>query len=105
MLGGDHMASLVVTPDIIEFVDMLSVDGECSSNLQEITVDELSDSYINKSLRDLDLRKLTGCSVIGFKNADNEYVVNPDASTRLLKGSKLIVLGQPDEVAKLHALL
>ena len=24
MLGGDHMASLVVTPDIIEFVDMLS---------------------------------------------------------------------------------
>ncbi len=33
-LGGDHMASLVVTPNIIEFVDMLSVEGEFSANLQ-----------------------------------------------------------------------
>lgn len=103
-IGGDHMASLVVTPDIIEFVDMLSVDGECSSNLQEITVDDLSDDYMNKSLRDLDLRKLTGCSVIGYKTSDNEYVVNPDSSTQLIKGSKLIVLGRPEQVAKLQTL-
>ncbi len=103
-LGGDHMASLVVTPDIIEFVDMLSVEGECSSNLKEITVDDLSTDYINKSILDLDLRKLTGCSVIGFKTPDNEYIVNPDASTQLLKGSKLIILGRPEQVDKLQTL-
>ena len=103
-LGGDHMASLVVTPDIIEFVDMLSIEGQFSSNLQEITIDDLSENYESKSIRDLDLRKLTGCSVIGFKTADNEYIVNPDASTQLEKGTKLIVLGRPEQVAKLRAL-
>lgn len=103
-LGGDHMASLVVTPDIIEFVDMLSIEGECSSNLQEIWVDELSEEYINKSILDLDLRRLTGCSVIGFKTPDNEYIVNPDATTKLIKGSTLIVLGRPEQVEKLQSL-
>jgi len=103
-IGGDHMASLVVTPDIIEFVDMLSIEGECSSNLQEIWVDELSQEYVNKSILDLDLRKLTGCSVIGFKTPDNEYIVNPDASTKLIKGSTLIVLGRPEQVDKLQTM-
>ena len=103
-LGGDHMASLVVTPDIIEFVDMLSVEGECSSNLQEIFVDDLSKEYMNKSILDLDLRKLTGCSIIGFKTPDNEYIVNPDATTQLVKGSKLILLGRPEQVEKLQTL-
>lgn len=103
-LGGDHMASLVVTPDIIEFVDMLSVEGECSSNLQEIFVDDLSKEYMNKSILDLDLRKLTGCSVIGFKTPENDYIVNPDATTQLVKGSKLILLGRPEQVEKLQTL-
>ena len=103
-IGGDHMASLVVTPDIIEFVDMLSIEGECSSNLQEIWVDELSNEYIDKSILDLDLRRLSGCSVIGFKTPDNEYIVNPDATTKLIKGSTLIVLGRPEQVEKLQSL-
>ncbi len=103
-LGGDHMASLVVTPDIIEFVDMLSLDGECTANLQEITVDELPDAYISKSIRDLDLRKKTGCSVIGFITPENDYVINPEADTKLIKGSKLIVLGRPEQVEKLQSI-
>ncbi|MDT0552456.1 potassium channel family protein [Urechidicola vernalis] len=103
-LGGDHMASLVVTPDIIEFVDMLSMEGELSANLQEVLVDNLPSSYLKKSIRDLDLRKKTGCSVIGFKNGNNDYIVNPEADITLDKGSKLIVLGRPEQVEKLKSL-
>ncbi|MCK5814319.1 MAG: potassium channel protein [Flavobacteriaceae bacterium] len=103
-LGGDHMAALVVTPDIIEFVDMLSVGGECSSNLKEIIVDDLSREYMNKSILDLDLRKQTGCSVIGFKTPEHEYIVNPDSTTQLVKGSTLILLGRPEQVEKLQSL-
>lgn len=103
-LGGDHMASLVVTPDIIEFVDMLSMDGESTANLQEILVDDLPKTYLSKSIRDLDLRKKTGCSVIGYKTIDNEYIVNPEAETKLIEGSILIVLGRPEQVIKLQTL-
>ncbi len=103
-LGGDHMASLVVTPDVIEFVDMLSLDGEYTANLREIVVDDLPKAYISKSILDLDLRKKTGCSVIGFKTNEDDYVVNPEADTTLVAGSKLIVLGRPEQIEKLQTL-
>lgn len=103
-LGGDHMASLVVTPDVIEFVDMLSVEGECSSNLQEIMVDDLPKAYMSQSILDLDLRKKTGCNVIGFITNEDEYIVNPEATTKLVKGSKLIVLGRQEQIEKLRTL-
>ena len=59
-LGGDHMASLVVTPDVIEFVDRLTIEGETTANLEEIAVDDLPKKYINKTILDLDLRRETG---------------------------------------------
>ena len=103
-LGGDHMASLVVTPDVIEFVDMLSVDGEFTANLQEIVVNDLPNAYISQSILDLDLRKKTGCSVIGFITDTDEYIINPEATTQLVAGSKLIVLGRPEQINKLQTL-
>lgn len=40
-LGGDHMASLVTTPDVIEFVDRLTIEGETTANLEEVAVNDL----------------------------------------------------------------
>lgn len=103
-IGGAHMASLVVTPDIIEFIDRLSIEGESSSNIEELVIENLPPEYTNKSIFDLDLRKRTGCTVIGFKTPGREYIINPDASTKLVPKSKLIVIGNPEEIQKLHKL-
>ena len=103
-LGGDHMASLVVTPDVIEFVDRLTIEGETTANLEEIAVDDLPKEYIDKTILDLDLRRKTGCTVIGFKAPDNSYLINPEASIVLQKDSYLIVLGRPEQISKLRAL-
>jgi voltage-gated potassium channel len=101
-IGGDHMASLVVLPDIIEFVDKLTSDGNCQTNLKEIEVNKLPERYLNKTILDLDLRRKTGCSVIGFKTPENEYQINPEADTKLISGSKLIVLGRKEQMEKLQ---
>ncbi len=103
-LGGNHMASLVVTPDVIEFVDRLTIEGETTANLEEIDVDELPKKYLNKTILDLDLRKKTGCTVIGFRNPDKDYIINPEASTALVEGAHLIVLGRPEQINKLREL-
>ena len=58
-LGGDHMASLVVTPDVIEFVGRLTVEGETTANLEEISVNDLPEKYLQKTILDLDLRRKT----------------------------------------------
>ena len=103
-LGGAHMASLVVTPDVIEFVDRLTVEGETTANLEEVDVNSLPKEYLGKTIFDLDLRKKTGCTVIGFKTSDGNYVINPEASIKLLADSRLIVLGKPEQIIKLRDL-
>lgn len=101
-LGGAHMASLVVTPDLIEFVNRLTVMGDVEANLEEISVNELPPEFILKTILDLDLRKKTGCNVIGFKTQENEYIINPDATTKLEKDTHLIVLGNKEQILKLR---
>ncbi|WP_223033832.1 potassium channel family protein [Hanstruepera marina] len=101
-IGGDHMASLVVVPDLIEFIDNLSIVGKANINIEEVEVSKLYDVSTVKTIRDLDLRRKTGCNVIGYKNIDGEYIVNPEADQKLMPGSKIIVLGRPEQIHKLN---
>ncbi|QXP61435.1 potassium channel family protein [Olleya sp. HaHaR_3_96] len=102
-IGGDHMASLVVVPDLIEFIDNLAIVGESNINIEEVQVEKLYDPNTGiKSILDLDLRHKTGCTVIGFKNGTGEYIVNPEAELKLVPGSKVIVLGRPEQIKKLN---
>jgi voltage-gated potassium channel len=103
-IGGDHMASLVVVPGLLEFIDNLSIVGKSNINIEEIAVEQLYDTSEIKTIRDLDLRKQTGCSIIGFKNANGEYLINPEASLKLIPNSKIIVLGRPEQIQKLNSM-
>lgn len=101
-LGGAHMASLVVTPDLVEFVDRLTIAGDVDANLEEISVNELPSEYINKTILDLDLRRNSGCNVIGFKTSEGDYIINPDAKSKLEKDTYLIVLGNKEQIEELR---
>lgn len=104
-IGGEFMASLLVTPGLVEFIQQLSVeDRNKRTNLEEISFDDCPEKYHNKSIATLDLRKLTGCTIIGYKNPSGEYFINPDPDTVLVKGSTLIILGQPNQIHRLNDL-
>jgi len=102
-IGGDHMASLVVIPDLVEFIDNLGIVGEQNINIEEVKVEQLYNTKNVKTIRELDLRRKTGCTVIGFKDGKGEYLVNPEADTQLIPGSKIIVLGRPEQIHKLNS--
>ncbi len=102
-IGGDHMASLVVVPDLIEFIDKLSIVGDYNANIEEVCVDKLYNTANVKTIKDLDLRHKTGCTVIGFKGNDDEYIINPEAELKLIPNSKVIVLGRPEQIRKLNS--
>lgn len=104
-IGGDHMASLVVIPDLIEFIDNLAVmDAGHNTNIEEVAAEDLYDVKQGKTIRDLDLRNKTGCTIIGFKKPDGSYIVNPEAETVLVADSRIIVLGRPEQVRALNKL-
>ncbi|MDO6737253.1 TrkA family potassium uptake protein [Wenyingzhuangia sp. 2_MG-2023] len=99
-LGGEHMASLLVTPDLVEFVNRINMEGDSNANLEEIGVDELPKEYMMKSIQDLDVRRNSGCNVIGFITEKDEYIVNPSSKMILKPHCKLIVLGRPEQIEK-----
>ena len=103
-IGGNHMASLVVVPDLLEFVDNLSIIGNQNINIEEIPVEKLYNVSNVKTISELDLRKKTGCNVIGYKDSNGEYHINPDATQKLTPDSKIIVLGKSDQIQNLNSI-
>lgn len=101
-IGGEHMASLVVTPDLVEFLDNLSVSGEDDSiNVEQISFDKICPDGKEHAINDLNVRQNTGCSIIGYKSPEGEYIVNPEPSLVLKRDSKLILIGRPPQIEKL----
>ena len=104
-IGGDHMASLVVVPDLVEFLDNLTVSGEQDSiNVEQIAFENICPDGEEQAIFDLDIRKKTGCSINGYKNTQGDYIVNPEPSTVIQKNSKLIVIGRPHQIESLKQL-
>lgn len=101
-IGGDHMASLVVVPGLVEFIDNLSIVGKSNINIEEVAVEKLTKEI--KTIKDLDLRKKTGCTIIGYKDENGDYTVNPEADLALAPNTKIIVLGRPEQIDELNSI-
>lgn len=104
-VGGAHMASLVMKPDVMEFLDLITAQRADSINLEEISFESISDSLKNKTLKDLEIRNKSGANIIGFKTVSGDYIVNPSADTQIIPQSKIFVLGAPDQIKKLKDIL
>jgi voltage-gated potassium channel len=99
-IGGDHMASLVVTPDLVEFLDNLSISTASHMNIQEIILSRLPQI---KSLEQLQIKERTGCTVMGYKKGDGTYVINPDSNIPVDTNGRIIVLGNHEQISRLNA--
>ena len=95
---------LVKTPDLIEFLDHISVEGDSDINLEELSIDIFQSIEAN-TIRDLSTKYNTGCLIIGIKKEDGSYVINPSQETLLETINKLFVLGNPDQLYQLNKML
>ncbi len=93
-IGGAHMATLVMLPDVAE---MLSILGTRNNN--EFRVAELK-AQKSISLTELDLWKKTNCTILGIKEDVNKYILNPPSTYILQAGERLIVMGSDEQIAE-----
>lgn len=104
-VGGAHMASLVMKPDVMEFIDHITAEVGDNISLEEISFDRIPDELKNKTLKDLEIRNRSGANIIGYKTAQGEYIVNPSADTLIIAESKLFVLGTQEQIVLLKQIL
>ena len=70
--------------------------------MEELAIERFAGSAALNSLRDLDLRRKTGCTIIGYITPEGDYIINPDADLILSSEGKLIVLGRPEQIEQLN---
>ncbi len=104
-VGGAHMAILVAHPDITEFLDRLSIHGEEPTNLEEIICSSLTPKDFDISIREIGIRKKTGANIIGLKTTEGEFILNPSTEIRVKKGTKLFVLGTPEQIRSMKQII
>ncbi|MBS1656686.1 MAG: NAD-binding protein [Bacteroidetes bacterium] len=97
-IGGIHMANLVINPDVKEFIDYMAAQ-ESDTQISEISVSK------NVELSSLDCWNRTGALVLGLRDSEKNYYLNPSAGTILNAGDRLIVLGHKKQIEKVKELV
>lgn len=104
-LGGFYMATLISKPGTVEFFSFISNEFESDIGFEELEYDQMPSACRNKSIRDLEIRKSTGANIIGFKQIDGSFIVNPNPDIRLAEGTSFIVLGTERQLSSLRKYL
>ena len=104
-IGGFYMATLVSKPGAVEFFSFITREYQSDIRFEEIHFDDLPASSRHIAMRDLHLRARTGVNVIGHRDKNGNYHVNPAPETILAPDESFIVLGNEEQLEKLHRML
>ncbi len=99
-----RIASLMIKPNIISFLDVVTKVGDVEMDLEEVIVKK--GSYLeNKDLIAAQIPNKTGLIVLAIKrNKDKKMLFNPPGNYIFETNDVLIVLGREDQVEKLRHL-
>ena len=101
-LGGARMASFVARPHVAEFVDVVMHERSLEFRLQEVEVPEGS-PIAGRSLREANLRELTGALVLAVRQPSGAFNTNPDPDTAIEPGQVVIAVGDDATLRRLVA--
>lgn len=103
-ISGKRMASLMIKPNIISFLDVVTKIGDVELDLEEVLVKR--GSYLeNKNLIEAQIPKKTELIVLAIKKIeDGKMIFNPPIDYTFKIGDVLIVLGRDDQVDSLKNL-
>ncbi|NOQ23766.1 MAG: potassium channel protein [Bacteroidales bacterium] len=104
-IGGQRMAKLVAQPDIVDFLEFIMLRESEEAYIEEISCENMSVKFTEKSIGEWSIRTTTGANIIGLKTSDNNYVVNPSADVKISNKDQIFVLGSPEQIGKLKKVL
>jgi voltage-gated potassium channel len=94
-IGGTHMAMLVNNPDIEEFVDIMSTQTGDLFQINELPVNRVV------NIGNLNSWQQFGATLLGYKDNEGEYQLNPGPDTNLSPGYRVIAMGSREQIDKL----
>ena len=102
LIGGMRMASEMLRPAVVSFLDVMLRGKEKVLRVEEATIEEGS-KFENITLQEANIPQKTGLIVIAIKRKDTgEYIYNPQSQLELKAKDVLIMMGEVDQVKKLR---
>lgn len=101
-IGGSRMASLMLRPHVISFLDVITKAGDVILDLEEVHI-RLGSLLIDKSLVEAKIPEKTGLIVLAIKKGNSEELsFNPSSYEILEEGDIMVVLGEEEQVNNLR---
>ena len=105
LIGGMRMASEMIRPSVVTFLDLMLRDKDRTLRFEEIVVPADSPA-IGKSLGDLDMNRRAGMVVVATWDTENErFNYAPAGDMVINEGTVLVVLGNVNNLPKVKALV
>ncbi|HIE29197.1 TPA: TrkA family potassium uptake protein, partial [Candidatus Poribacteria bacterium] len=103
-IGGLRMASSMLRPNVVSFLDVMLKHHDETTRFSEVTIGEGS-KFIGSTLMNAKIPQQTELLVIAIRQAGEEgFIYNPKPATQLKSGDVLIVIGKINQIQKLQKL-
>ncbi len=99
MIGGMRMASELIRPHVVGFLDLMLREKSKTLRVEEISVREGS-SWAGKTIHETEIHRRFELLALAVRNAAGAMEYNPHGDTVLRSGDVLIVMGNVDQVWK-----
>lgn len=104
LIGGMQVAQVLIRPAVVDFLDLATKSEHLDLQIEEITIRKGS-QFDGKTPCQCGLDKDRGLIVVGVKRRSGHLEFNPGPEVALTEGDTLIVLGQPQSLKTLDALI
>jgi voltage-gated potassium channel len=102
-IGGAYMAKTLVAPDAIEIFKLLSSSNN-TINIEEFLLSKLKPEINAQHLLNHNMIKRTGANVIGLRDKNGKYIVNPAPNLLTDSDCVLIAMGSEKQLNALREL-
>lgn len=101
---GHRMAQALLRPHVLQFLDFTTQKMDLNVGIEQVRVSEDSE-FLQRSLRQMQLRRDLGVIVLAIRKANGTMLFNPPAEAELAGGDYLIAMGEHQQLRRLERLL
>ena len=99
-MGGLRMASELIRPNVVSFLDTMLRDRGVGRRIDEISFPPDSD-FVGKVLADLGLGEVSRALLLACRDREGHWSYNPPPEYTVTPEMTLVVMGTPDEILAL----
>jgi voltage-gated potassium channel len=93
VIGAHRIVSLLTNPTAVEFVELVTQRSSLAIEMDDIPI-RADSPLAGQTIRDADIRRLTGVMVIAIKRADGRVEFPPSGDNPLDPGDSIVLLGR-----------